>query len=355
MSLSLIANYGSDSEDDSSKSLPPPPSRPVPPSTSTRSSLFSAFPPPKQMPTPAAQPTQPKKVQIFVDLPTTKPDDDDDNSDSEREAKRKRTSSSLFSVLPPPKSISAVAGKTAPKSGVPITTTTEEKPVLVKPAATLVPHSVTKKKASNSAPKAVKQEEYTEDFFSIETTEPSYEETPSLPSAPKPPAPTPHPAQPTYSEYSYPGYYDYSQQYAYANPGPSAPPSSSHAQSTSFDPAPESGPQTYPQDLSDDAPFPTKQLRSLGIRKKDGPINFKNINQSEMLDDSWEQEQLRKTSMEKPSLGAIGRMGPVGGSLKRKHNIKSLAFEAKVRQTELQEAASTRMSHKRESRAKYGF
>ena len=47
-------------------------------------------------------------------------------------------------------------------------------------------------------------------------------------------------------------------------------------------------------------------------------------------------------------------MGPVGGSLKRKHNIKSLAFEAKVRQVELQEAASQRVANKRESRAKYG-
>ncbi|KAJ3044595.1 hypothetical protein HDV00_001521 [Rhizophlyctis rosea] len=368
MSLSLVADYGSsDSEDDTVQSPPKNPAPNVPQTTSTRPSLFSALPAPKQKSvtssSSSSQPTQPKKLQIFVDLPSAKPTADDDDDDAAQPEKRRRTDGGggLFAMLPPPKAVSAPS-KVSKEADV--------KPATAKPVGGMIPYSLTKKKApaptndskpTTAAATAVNpekpEEDYGgEDFFTLDVGETSYDALSTIPpptsySNPAGPAPAPAPAPSDYS-YAYPQYQPHdSTAYAYApHPGLSA--SSSYSAAYAYPQQPSSeatGEAPYAEDLDNDA------LKALGIRKKDGPIQFKDVSQSEMLNDgTYQYEQARLASMDhQPSMP--NKFGAVGGALKRKHNIKSLAFEARVRQQQLQEATAQRIANQRVTRAKYGF
>ncbi|KAJ3299206.1 hypothetical protein HK104_009739 [Borealophlyctis nickersoniae] len=380
MSLSLLAAYGSDSEDDERQTPTSPLSKPqskpsLKDSIAASATLFSSLPPPKggngraqraglssSLPAPkqkSTNPTEqvkPKKVQIFVDLPKHPTDDDKDVDDEDARRKRNTVSGSgggLFAMLPPPKSAPASAA----------TTTSSVKTV------SMIPHSLTKKSTVGAtATKAVpnnevasglqsaaaetsmrkdtmneKEEESAaeddgESFFTLDTEEPQWEATDTLgPSIPRPTIGPSTPALSASSQYAFSitaGGHSASQQYAYdPNAG-------------GWDP----GYSQYPEEaLPDDA------LKILGHRAKDGPIQIKEINQAQMMDNTWKLEAAKNKSLEKPaSMETFRHLAPNKGQ-KRKHNIMSLAFEAKQREHSLAEMAANRVASKKISQAKYGF
>ncbi|KAI9331411.1 hypothetical protein DFJ73DRAFT_70989 [Zopfochytrium polystomum] len=95
-------------------------------------------------------------------------------------------------------------------------------------------------------------------------------------------------------------------------------------------------------------------LAKLGHRAKDGPIIVTDIVRDEQIGDDWKLESARNASKRGSSSGGFDHLRPT--KLARvKHNIMSLAFDAKVRENDLAEAYANRRAAKALSSKKYGF
>ncbi|KAJ3143900.1 hypothetical protein HK101_002971 [Irineochytrium annulatum] len=88
--------------------------------------------------------------------------------------------------------------------------------------------------------------------------------------------------------------------------------------------------------------------------KKEQPMQLVEISQREQLGDTWKTEAQKNLTMDRPSLDSIQHMKPDYHS-KKHHNIMALAYDAKVREYEFQEAVANRRLAKKASQQKYGW
>ncbi|KAK5668377.1 hypothetical protein QVD99_005402 [Batrachochytrium dendrobatidis] len=100
-------------------------------------------------------------------------------------------------------------------------------------------------------------------------------------------------------------------------------------------------------------------LLKLGHRvKKDGAVEIKEIHHADQMGNMHAMHLERNASLqglpENASFSKLGS-GVISQGMKRRHNIMSLAHEAKARQQTLEEQATNRKIMKKEIRSKYGF
>ncbi|KAI9008239.1 hypothetical protein BC832DRAFT_415711 [Gaertneriomyces semiglobifer] len=149
-----------------------------------------------------------------------------------------------------------------------------------------------------------------------------------------------------------PAQYSVSAQYAYPPPGAS----DSYYQQFYQDPN-DIYSYTTAEPFAAGPEIPEEVLKAFGTRdrKLEDNIQYKEINQSQLIDNNaWQMQAARQLSMDQ-STGLTGSTLKPSSGQKRKHNIMSLAFEAKQREAALKEAAANRMANKAARRAKYGF
>ncbi|KAJ1339876.1 hypothetical protein BSLG_005536 [Batrachochytrium salamandrivorans] len=108
-----------------------------------------------------------------------------------------------------------------------------------------------------------------------------------------------------------------------------------------------------PRELDDD------MLRKLGHNiKKDGAVEIKEINHTDQMGNMHMTFAERNASLqglpENSSFAKLGS-GVISQGMKRRHNIMSLAHEARARQQSLEEQAANRKIMKKATRSKYGF
>ncbi|RKO90590.1 hypothetical protein BDK51DRAFT_43690 [Blyttiomyces helicus] len=312
MSLSLV-DYASSSDDDSDTEVAPrPAAAPAPPppapAPTARTSLFGTLPPPSS----TTSATKRKKVVIpFADHSTLPKSTDPDSDDEDRRKRAKpaeapaRSGSGLFALLPPPKkpavSLGTVAGGGG--GGGPVGAR-----LAVKSVASMVPYSLSRKaagggasggegKAGSGRTKAEKSEDAEKmdesySFFSLGKRwaiggekEPEYEEP--LPAKAAPPPQHPAPAPSASSQYAYPN----ASNAAYAQPA--------------YYGAEEESSSYYveqPVEARNDVISDEAMRKLVGRRSKEGPIQFKEVFRSEMIDETtWRLESARQASMEKPT------------------------------------------------------
>ncbi|KNC95872.1 uncharacterized protein SPPG_08736 [Spizellomyces punctatus DAOM BR117] len=385
--MSLVPlDYGSSDDDDETsqgqaKAASPVPSQsaknphtsstglaavlPSPKSNSTsRSSLFASLPPPTQQSNAtknvASQPSERKKVKIFVDLPM----DDDvlENIGAETDQTKPKKGSSLFAMLPAPKKTGDTKSeRVAESSGV-------TKPsVPSKAAPAMVPYSLSKKKVPTKGASAITSESTAAD--NIAKPIPKKEEEPevgpdSFFTLPEPsldnyetsddgPVLQQSSSQPTISASAQYACVSASSQYAY--------PSHSSTDYYTYD---SNAMYAYPGGYGNESITPSSStgamgglseadLRAFGTRdrKLEETIEIKEISQSQLMGDARQLEATRSASM---TGGNLKGLAPSRGQ-KRKHNIMSLAFEAKQREEALKDMAAHRIASKQSTRAKYGF
>ncbi|TPX62456.1 hypothetical protein SpCBS45565_g07029 [Spizellomyces sp. 'palustris'] len=339
--------------------LPPPKSN-----SASRSSLFASLPPPTQQSNAtenvASQPSERKKVKIFVDLPI----DDDvlDNVGPETEQTKPKKGSSLFAMLPAPKKV----GETRPERVAESSGVTKPS---VKSAPAMVPYSLSKKNVPTKKTLAITSESSAADivakpipkkeeepevgpdsFFTLSDPSLDNYETSEGPVLQQPSSQPAISATPQYayvsasSQYAYPShssvdYYtnDSNAMYAY----------SAGYGNESITPSSSTG---AVGGLSE------ADLRAFGTRdrKLDENIEIKEISQSQLMGNSRQLEAARSASMTGGSSATLKGLASSRGQ-KRKHNIMSLAFEAKQREEALKDMAAHRIASKQSTRAKYGF
>ncbi|TPX32370.1 hypothetical protein SmJEL517_g04554 [Synchytrium microbalum] len=321
MSINLLAGYGSDDDEDQDQPIAPtkPTSATKPviaPSSSTSNKL--QLPPPSNSSsanmgsttsssssnTSIAPGNAKKKIQIFV------PDVGHQLNNDEDEQRKKKPKvapntfggSGLFSFLPAPKNIS-------------VKTETAAAPIPFQP------RGMGKKKEESKAIET--------DFFTLEVERPKPIDEPVRSTTTKPVDLNPD------MEIYVPASNQYRMdQYEYGN----QPQQEYH----------------YGQELQN--PVDPEAMRMLSGRSKhEGPIQLKEVSLAEQIGDKWQYEALKEASKEKKeSMNSYMHMAP-NSTQKRKHNIMSLAFEAKQRQSELQEMAAHRKASKKASSSKYGM
>ncbi|KAL2912113.1 hypothetical protein HK105_208389 [Polyrhizophydium stewartii] len=99
-------------------------------------------------------------------------------------------------------------------------------------------------------------------------------------------------------------------------------------------------------------------LLKLGHRpKKDGAVAIKDIRGSEQVGEARQLFNQKQASLQGLSGTSFQRLGSgvVSMGMKRRHNIMSLAYEARARQQSLEEQAANRRAMQKVTRAKYGF
>ncbi|KAJ3218682.1 hypothetical protein HDU67_004464 [Dinochytrium kinnereticum] len=79
-------------------------------------------------------------------------------------------------------------------------------------------------------------------------------------------------------------------------------------------------------------------------------IQFIEVSQTEQLGDTWKMEAQRNLTRDRPKTGAIDSIKPSYASRKT-HNIMALAYDAKMRETEIADSFALRKAQKNESRA----
>ncbi|TPX42672.1 hypothetical protein SeMB42_g05043 [Synchytrium endobioticum] len=288
-----------------------------------------------------AAPLARKKVRILVpDIPSTSASDDDDDNDGpvSKRIKANAAPSSgaigLLSFLPAPKNPASIARTDS------ATAQTD------KPAVAFQPRGISSASASKKKEGVVKSENLP--LSPSDVGAPNQDETATQSTMPTvAPAPFNYEIdtnaqlevyEPVANQYRVDQYqYDVSSYYATAG-----------------------GSSVYPQLSYEDQlsrPVDPDAVRMLSGRnsQNDGPIQIKEVFREEQIGDRWQYEALKNASKEKQE--SINNYMHLAGNAiqKRKHNIMSLAFEAKQRQAELQEQAANRRAAKKAAGAKYGF
>jgi Mitotic checkpoint regulator, MAD2B-interacting len=110
-------------------------------------------------------------------------------------------------------------------------------------------------------------------------------------------------------------------------------------------------------DLADNS----DEMLKIGHRKKEGPIVIKDVSQSNIIGDSFEKEKMKNltTSLDRSissesayaNLPSIINQGRGTGG----RNIMQMAYEAKMRQSQLDEQRANSRAIKKMVRSKYGF
>ncbi|KAF9954191.1 hypothetical protein BGZ70_010639 [Mortierella alpina] len=99
-------------------------------------------------------------------------------------------------------------------------------------------------------------------------------------------------------------------------------------------------------------------LQKLGMRKaRDGPINVIDVYAKDQMNHAQQVRQaaISSNSQVKPvDLGSIQHLKPTAGQ-KRKHNIMSLAYQAKANEQQLNASWASSRQTKAETQSKYGF
>ncbi|KAF9109444.1 hypothetical protein BGX27_007603 [Mortierella sp. AM989] len=414
--MNALAAYGSDSEDSGSESTSAPTVvRTQAPLTSASASggskitsLSSMLPPPKSQSVissststkktssaPTASISSIPKTSIYHTLPTLEPDSDSEEEESVFRKKAKLAEAAknagngvnaLFAMLPAPKggagASSSSSGKPASakpsfmprnvKKPIPIvkkvavTVTDEgieedddddEEPVSFFPlgaAATATPASSTAGKAASNSyiplffdKKPLTTEEQqaqNQESVDVSTTNEQY-------------------AYPTNEQYAYSGQYAYptNDQYAYptneqynyqTNDAYAAYGADAYAQSGYGSQA------EIPSGNSSTISIDDAGLQKLGMRKgRDVPINVIDVSAREQIGNAQHARMAMAASGSQPKpvdLASIEHLKPSAGQ-KRKHNILSLAYQAKANQQQLNASWASSRQTKAETQSKYGF
>ncbi|KAF9955888.1 hypothetical protein BGZ72_003300 [Mortierella alpina] len=99
-------------------------------------------------------------------------------------------------------------------------------------------------------------------------------------------------------------------------------------------------------------------LQKLGMRKaRDGPINVIDVYAKDQMNHAQQVRQAASasnTQMKPVDLGSIQHLKPTAGQ-KRKHNIMSLAYQAKANEQQLNASWASSRQTKAETQSKYGF
>ncbi|CAO3566005.1 unnamed protein product [Mortierella alpina] len=415
--MDALAAYGSDwDESDSGLRDHIQPSRTTPAGTASSaataaahsgiSSLSSMLPPPKAQSTSnissghaasAGAAGSAGKVSKYASLPTM---DSDPDSDEELEFRKKakiaaaaNSSGSgvgaLFAMLPAPKNASV--------SGARSTVTVAGKPVTAK--AAFMPRTVRKPTTGSASEKlATKPEAAKDDDEDDEDEEPvSFfplgAQVTSIPSGSasasskaasntyipfffdKKPLTTEEKeaqnttlvdvsmsneqyAYPTNDQYAYPT----NDQYAYpSNDQYSYPPEAYVADS--FEPAAYANSNLGSQASTGGRGSNTIELDDVGLQKlgmrkaRDGPINVIDVYAKDQMNHAQQVRQaaMASNSQAKPvDLSSIQHLKPTAGQ-KRKHNIMSLAYQAKANEQQLNASWASSRQTKAETQSKYGF
>ncbi|KAI8917617.1 hypothetical protein DFJ77DRAFT_547506 [Powellomyces hirtus] len=340
-----------------------------PSSSLSSSSLFSSLPPPKTQQQQQQSKPERKKVKIFVDLPT--PEGPDEEKEHDRSQQQKSPPSSLFACLPAPKKTSAAtaassSGNVAKPTSAPMIPYTVGKKKAAQSKTTTTGSKVTSTKTQDPQPPQPSVDVAEDDepevdpdsFFTL--SEPTFGRDVDVGPSAAPPPSDYHGEEAIGSsasaQYAYPSasaqyaYVSESAQYAYppqqyaahpnsyyAYPGAEYPQDSSASESTA----------NNAQHLSDAA------FRALGGSRelRDAGIELREVSQDSLVDSSWRLDPARASS-HSASGGGIQAVHVSKGH-KRKHNIMSLAADARARAEQINDMAANRMASKRDTRAKY--
>ncbi|KAF8980112.1 hypothetical protein BGZ46_004605 [Entomortierella lignicola] len=417
--MNALAAYGSDSEDSGSESAPVSStatraqaktsvSGSTSGASSKISSLSSMLPPPKssqnlnttttikKTSTPTASISSIPKTSIYHTLPTLEPDSDSEEEESEFRKKAKLNEAAknasgvgaLFAMLPAPKSSGTGASSSSSTSGT--GKTTPAKPSFM-PRTVKKPTAVTKKPVV-AAPEEEKEDDDDDDdeepvsFFPLG---PAVTATPTPSTTGKTASNSYIPlyfdkkpltteeqqaqnqelvdvsasneqyAYPTNDQYSYNEQYAYptNDQYAYAtNDQYSYQTNDAYnaydANSAYVSQTEAAGSSGNTMSIDDAG------MKKLGMRKaRDGPINVIDVSARDQISHA----QHARLSMAggadqaKPvDLASIQHLKPTTGQ-KRKHNILSLAYQAKANQQQLNASWASSRQTKAETQSKYGF
>ncbi|KAF9355223.1 hypothetical protein BGX26_006841 [Mortierella sp. AD094] len=414
--MNALAAYGSDSEDSGSESTPvstitraQAPGA-VSTSKSGITSLSSMLPPPKSSSssntsaikkassTPTASISSIPKTSIYHTLPTLEPDSDSEEEESEFRKKAKLAEAAknagsgvgaLFAMLPAPKSSAAASSSSASGSGKPASTKPsfmprtikKPTPVVKKPIVAAADEeneddddddeepvsffplgsAVTAAPASSAAGKTASNS-YIPLFFDKKplTTEEQQAQNQELVDVS---VTNEQYAYPTNDQYAYNEQYAYAtnDQYAYQTNDQYAYQTNDAYASYGTDAYAHPGYGSQAESASSSAntlAIDDAGLQKLGMRKaKDVPINVIDVSAR----DQMRHAQHARLSMAggggqaKPvDLASIEHLKPSAGQ-KRKHNIMSLAYQAKANQQHLNASWAASRQTKAETQSKYGF
>ncbi|KAF9300815.1 hypothetical protein BGZ74_007463 [Mortierella antarctica] len=415
--MDALAAYGSDSDDSGTESITTPVPTSAIKTTSTpgskpSSSLSSMLPPPKSGSTPTSSnplslppptksaPSQPKpKGGKYSTMPTLEPDSDSEEEESEFRKKAKLASglsagTGLFDLLPAPKNApvassspgTATGGaksstakpsfmprnvKSAAKPTRPVSQKAEDKdededddddePVsffplgaaATKPATssssssgkasnTFIPLFFDKKPLTTEEKKRMEEEANTT-YVEVSASNEQYaypsNEQYGCPSNDQYAYPTNDQyAYPTNDQYAYDQYtYPTSEAYGYDQAGSSTGQSANSANVMTLDEA---------------------SMSRLGARRaRDAPIQVVDVRAADQMSQAQHVRNAMAGSSSQPKpvdLASINHLKPTA-QLKRKHNIMSLAYQAKANEAQLNAQWAASRQTKAETQSKYGF